>query len=113
MIRIVEGRIKYPSGLSPDAKDLIGALCTVNPSQRLGNISQGDLHNSTLVKRHPFFKTIDWDALYHRKMKGPIIPRVKCPTDASNFSDYDAPSSHCSAYTKDMQQKYDQEFKDF
>lgn len=111
--RIVGGKIKYPGGLSPDAKDIIGALCTVDPSQRLGNIKQGDLTNSRLVKAHPFFKSIDWDALYHRKMKGPIIPKVKSATDSSNFNDYDAPSSHCSAYTKDMQAKYDHEFKDF
>ena len=113
LLRIVEGRIKYPSGLSASAKDLIGALCTVNPSQRLGNISQGDKHNSSVVKAHPFFKSVDWDALYHRKIKGPIIPKVRSPTDSSNFTDYDAPSSHCSAYTREMQQKYDHEFKDF
>ncbi|KAL9130150.1 MAG: hypothetical protein Q9217_001585 [Psora testacea] len=111
--KIVEGKIKYPPGLSQEAKDVIGALCTANPSQRLGNIKQGDLQGAALVKAHPFFKSIDWDALYHRKMKGPIIPRVKGPTDSSNFTDYDAPSSQCSAYTKDMQQKYDHEFKDF
>ncbi|KAL9103192.1 MAG: hypothetical protein Q9163_001758 [Psora crenata] len=111
--KIVEGKIKYPPSLSQEAKELIGALCTINPSQRLGNIKQGDLQGAALVKAQPFFKTTDWDALYHRKMKGPIVPRVKGPTDASNFTDYDAPPNHCNAYTKDMQQKYDHEFKDF
>ncbi|KAL9633987.1 MAG: hypothetical protein Q9164_004362 [Protoblastenia rupestris] len=111
--KIVEGKIKYPSCLSHEAKDVIGALCTLNPSQRLGNIRQGDLQGAALVKVHPFFQKIDWDALYNRKMKGPIIPRLKGPTDASNFTDYDAPSSQCTPYTKDMQQKYDHEFKDF
>ena len=109
----MEGKIKYPSGLSADAKDIIGALCTVDPAHRLGNISQGNLQGAATVKAHPFFKSIDWDALYNRKMKGPIIPKVKSPTDSSNFTDYDAPSSQCSAYTKDMQHKYDHEFKDF
>ena len=113
MCRIIEGKVKYPSSMSPDAKSVIGGLCTVTPTQRLGYIQQGEVKGAALVKAHPFFKSIDWDALYNRKMKGPILPKVKSPTDSSNFSDYDAPSSQCSAYTKDLQAKYDHEFKDF
>lgn len=92
---------------------MIGGLCNSNVTQRLGNIKQGPLIGAAVVKAHPFFKTIEWDRLYRREMKGPIIPRVKGPTDASNFSDYDAPSTACSAYTKDLQQKWEAEFKDF
>ncbi|KAL9077519.1 MAG: hypothetical protein Q9161_000365 [Pseudevernia consocians] len=110
---IVEGKVKYPQWMSSDARDLIGSLCTVNPSQRLGNISSGNVNGTALVKTHPFFKTIDWEALYHRKLKGPIIPKVKHAADASNFDNYDPPSESQSAYTKDMAQKYDHEFKDF
>ena len=99
--------------MSPDAKSLIGGLCTVSPSQRLGYIKRGDLAGAALVKAHPFFASIDWDALYQRKMQGPIVPTLRCPTDSSNFGEYDAPSSQCSAYTKDLQSKYDHEFKDF
>lgn len=99
--------------MSPDARDLIGCLCTVNPSQRLGNISSGDQHGTAVVKSHQFFKTIDWDALYHRKVKGPIIPKVKHAADASNFDNYDPPSESKAEYTKDMAAKYDHEFKDF
>ena len=99
--------------MAADAKNIIGGLCTVDPHRRLGYIKERDLGGAALVKAHPFFKSIDWDALYNRKMKGPIIPRVRCPTDSSNFTDYDAPPSHNSVYTKEMQQKYDHEFKDF
>lgn len=113
MSRIVEGKIKYPSTISPEARDLISGLCTVNPSQRLGNISKGGASGTACVKSHPFFKKIDWDALYHRKIKGPIIPKVKHPADASNFDNYDPPSDSKSEYTKDLAQKYDHEFKDF
>lgn len=110
---IVEGKVKYPQGISTDARDLIGGLLTVNPSQRLGNITNNGVGGTALVKAHTFFKTIDWDALYHRKSKGPIIPKVKHAADCSNFDDYGPPSESSSTYTKDMQQKYDQEFKDF
>ena len=111
--RIVEGKVKYPQWMSSDARDLIGSLCTVNPSQRLGNISSGGANGTALVKSHTFFKTIDWDALYHRKLPGPIIPKVKHAADASNFDNYDPPAESQSAYTKDMAQKFDHEFKDF
>ena len=113
MIRIVEGKIKYPPCISPDAHDLISALCTVNPSQRLGNISRNGASGTACVKNHSFFKTIDWDALYNRKSKGPIIPKVKHPADTSNFDNYDPPSESKSEYTKDLAQKYEHEFKDF
>ena len=111
--RIVEGKVKYPQWMSSDSRDLISSLCTVNPSQRLGNISSGGVSGTALVKSHPFFKTIDWDALYHRRIKGPIIPKLKNAADASNFDNYDPPSESQSAYTKDMAQKHDHEFKEF
>lgn len=95
--------------MTPEAHDLIAGLCTVNPSQRLGNISGG----AQRVKSHPFFRAIDWDALYRRQMKGPIIPHLRHPTDASNFDDYeDAPESK-SVYTEEMSSQYEEAFKDF
>lgn len=107
--RIVEGKVRYPHFMSPDARDLIGGLCTVNPTHRLGNISGG----SAAIKSHAFFKTIDWDALYKREMKGPIVPELKHAADASNFDDYDPAPESSSTYTKDLMHKYDHEFKDF
>ena len=108
-LRIVEGKGRYPHSMSPDARDLIGGLCTVNPSHRLGNISGG----SAAIKSHAFFKSINWNSLYKREMKGPIIPELKHAADASNFDDYDAAPESSSNYTKDMFHKYDHEFKDF
>jgi len=94
--RIVDGKVRYPHGMSPEARELIGGLCTVNPSQRLGNISG-----------------IDWHALYYRQMKGPIIPHLRHAADASNFDDYeDAPESK-SIYSEEMSKKYEMAFKDF
>ena len=99
--------------MSAEARDLIGGLCSVNPSQRLGNISEGGQSGTALVKAHQFFKTVDWEALYHRKVQGPIIPKVKNAADSSNFDNYDPPAESKSEYTKDMMAKYDHEFKDF
>lgn len=95
--------------MSPEARDLIGGLCTVNPSQRLGYISGG----AERVKSHPFFKGIDWHALYHRQIKGPIIPHLRHSADASNFDEYDDAPESKSIYTEEMSEKYEDAFKDF
>ncbi|KAL8718866.1 MAG: hypothetical protein Q9225_004056 [Loekoesia sp. 1 TL-2023] len=107
--KICIGKIKFPADMDPDARSLISGLCTVNPTQRLGNLA-GGVDN---VKSHPFFAPIDWDALYYRKIKGPIIPKLRHPADASNFDEYDQAPEQRSVYTKEMAGKYDHEFKDF
>ncbi|KAL1627675.1 cytochrome c oxidase subunit 1 [Neofusicoccum ribis] len=107
--QIVEGRVRYPSAMSPDARDLIGKLCTVDTSKRLGNIKGG----AAAVKSHPWFRHIDWDALYHRKVQGPIVPHLRGPADTRNFDEYDPEPEGRPPYTDEMATKYDQMFKDF
>lgn len=107
--RICGGKIKFPSDIDPDARSLISGLCTVNPTHRLGNLSGG----VDRVKSHPFFAPIDWDALYYRKVKGPIIPKLLHQADTSCFENYDPAPEPKSMYTKEMASKYDMEFKEF
>ncbi|KAI4087839.1 MAG: hypothetical protein LQ344_006531 [Seirophora lacunosa] len=107
--KICVGKIKFPSDMDEDARSLISGLCSVNPTQRLGNLTGG----VDRVKSHPFFAPIDWEALYYRKIKGPIIPKLRHPADASNFDEYEHPPEQKSVYTKEMASKYDHEFKDF
>ncbi|KAI9812768.1 MAG: serine/threonine protein kinase, AGC [Pycnora praestabilis] len=106
---IVGGKVRYPSGMSSEAKDLISGLCTVDRTKRLGNISGG----VGRVKSHPFFKDINWEALYYRKIEGPIVPHVTHAADTSNFDDYDPEPEGRESYTHDMRKKYEHEFKDF
>lgn len=94
--QIVEGKVRYPSAMSHDARDIIGGLCTVDMSKRLGNVKGG----AATVKAHPWFKNIDWDAVYHRKMQGPIVPHLKSADDTRNFDEYDAEPVHRDPYTK-------------
>ncbi|KAL8974094.1 MAG: hypothetical protein Q9197_001662 [Variospora fuerteventurae] len=107
--KICVGKIKYPSDMDEDACSLISGLCSVNPTQRLGNLTGG----VDRVKSHPFFAPIDWEALYYRKIKGPIIPKLRHAADASNFDEYNHPPEQRTVYTKDMASKYDHEFRDF
>ncbi|KAL9086073.1 MAG: hypothetical protein Q9165_007285 [Trypethelium subeluteriae] len=107
--QIVEGRIRYPSAMSQNARDIIGRLCTVDVSKRLGQIQGG----SKTVKAHPWFSRINWDDLYHRRMKGPIIPHLRGPADTRNFDDYDPEPEGREPYTGQMFNKYDRSFEDF
>ncbi|EAW17931.1 cAMP-dependent protein kinase [Aspergillus fischeri NRRL 181] len=108
--QIVEGRLRFPPNMSPAAQNIISCLCKTNPSERLGHISGG----SARVKAHPFFEDINWDDLFHRRMKGPIIPRVDHPADTGNFEDYpDVDVRGQAIYTDDMKKKYEALFSDF
>ena len=38
--QIVEGKVRYPSAMGEDARDIIGGLCTVDVTKRLGNVKE-------------------------------------------------------------------------
>lgn len=95
--------------MSPDARDLISQLCAVDVSKRLGNIKGG----AQAIKEHPWFKDIDWNAMYHREMQGPIVPHLRGPADTRNFDEYDPEPLQKDQYTKEMKEKYEGAFGDF
>jgi len=75
---IQKAPIRYPEFLSADAKDLIGKLLEREPRRRLCD--------GNMIKQHPFFAVINWDALYHRKIDPPFRPTVSGANDTDNFS---------------------------
>lgn len=81
----------------------------VDRSQRLGNISGG----ASRVKEHPFFHGVDWQALYEKRERGPIIPNVRYPGDAGCFDIYPEEDVSPQTYTHEMAQMYDHLFKGF
>ena len=40
------------------------------------------------VKRHRWFKNIDWDDVVGKKLRPPIVPNVGHEGDARNYDDY-------------------------
>ncbi|KAK3900848.1 kinase-like domain-containing protein [Staphylotrichum tortipilum] len=89
--------------------DIILQFCTVDRSRRLGNISGG----SARVKAHPFFAGVDWDAVYHKRRRGPIIPPVRYPGDAQCFDIYPEEDGIKEEYTEEMRGRYEDYFRDF
>lgn len=81
--KIVKQKLVLPYYLGPDAKDLLTRLLRKDPAKRLGYHMPKDLHT---IKKHRFFRKIDWAALERRELDPPIIPVVTDPALAENFS---------------------------
>lgn len=75
--RIVSDRLTFPPYVSETARGLIGLLLEKDPSKRLSD--------PELIKRHPFFDGIDWDALYRKRIAPPFVPAVRSALDTSQI----------------------------
>ncbi len=62
--------------LSPEAEDLILRLLT-DAEHRLG------IHGADDIKRHPFFRGVNWDEI--RNVEAPFIPKLRSITDTRFF----------------------------
>ncbi|KAL4896900.1 hypothetical protein BDV59DRAFT_190815 [Aspergillus ambiguus] len=81
--KILKQKLSLPYFLGPDAKDLLTRLLRKEPSKRLGYHMPKDLQT---IKKHRFFRKIDWKALERRELTPPINPVVTDPAIAENFS---------------------------
>ena len=34
---------------------------------------------------HPYFRTVNFDDIYHKRVPPPFLPQLQSPTDTSNF----------------------------
>lgn len=73
--------LRFPDGMSKQAKDLLTKLLDRNPSKRLGSGVNG-VEN---IKSHKFFSCIDWEKLAKREIIPPFIPKLIHESDSSNF----------------------------
>lgn len=80
---IVNDEVRYPRFLSTEAISIMRRLLRRNPERRLG-AGERDAQD---VKKHLFFRNIDWDGLLAKKVKPPFVPIIQCSSDVSNFDD--------------------------
>ncbi|NXB91795.1 PKN2 kinase, partial [Vidua chalybeata] len=80
---IVNDEVRYPRFLSTEALSIIRKLLRKCPERRLG-AGEKDAEE---IKIQPFFKGIDWNALFARRLKPPFVPSLRDPTDISNFDE--------------------------
>lgn len=80
---IVKQKLTLPYFLSADAKDLLIRLLRKEPAKRLGSVMPKDLQT---LRKHRFFRKIDWKKLEARELEPPIQPMITDPELAENFS---------------------------
>uniref|UniRef100_A0A8C2DNV5 protein kinase C n=1 Tax=Cyprinus carpio TaxID=7962 RepID=A0A8C2DNV5_CYPCA len=80
---IVNDEVRYPRFLSTEAISIMRRLLRRNPERRLG-AGERDAED---VKKHLFFRNIDWDGLLAKKVKPPFVPVIQSSSDVSNFDD--------------------------
>lgn len=80
---IVKQKLSLPYFLSPDAKDLLTRLLRKEPNKRLGAKGKADV---AVMKKHRFFRKINWAQLEKRELEPPIRPLITDPELAENFS---------------------------
>ncbi len=61
-------KLKFPASMSETAQSLLDGLLQRNLDERL--------KDPRLIKQHPWFASIDWQALVEKKIPPPFIPDV-------------------------------------
>ena len=71
---IINGKLKLPRTVTPEAKSLIIGLLNRNPTKRLGS-TPGD-EGAEQIMQHPFFLDINWQLLLEKKATGLFEPEM-------------------------------------
>eukprot|EP01017_Pseudomicrothorax_dubius_P004553 TRINITY_DN10942_c0_g10_i1.p1 TRINITY_DN10942_c0_g10~~TRINITY_DN10942_c0_g10_i1.p1 ORF type:complete len:393 (-),score=52.20 TRINITY_DN10942_c0_g10_i1:32-1210(-) len=77
--QIISGKVFFPPSMSDEAIELIASLMRRVPQERLGYGSMDQ------VKKHRFFRKVDWTAMLSKKVKPPFVPRLDSNDDVRNF----------------------------
>lgn len=71
----------YPIHMPRDSVSILQKLLTREPEMRLGS---GPTDAQEIMSQ-PFFRNINWDDIYHKRVQPPYKPTINNPTDTSNF----------------------------
>uniref|UniRef100_A0A671YH79 protein kinase C n=1 Tax=Sparus aurata TaxID=8175 RepID=A0A671YH79_SPAAU len=109
---IVNDEVRYPRFLSTEAIGIMRRLLRRNPERRLGS-GEKDAED---VKKQPFFRNMDWEALLQRKVPPPFVPTIGGKEDVSNFDvefTAEAPTLTPPRERRTLNRKEQDYFKDF
>uniref|UniRef100_A0A0D6QZ99 non-specific serine/threonine protein kinase n=1 Tax=Araucaria cunninghamii TaxID=56994 RepID=A0A0D6QZ99_ARACU len=82
--KIIKDKIKLPPYLTSEIHSLLKGLLQKDPSKRLGNGANG----SDEIKRHKWFKVINWKKLEAREIKPTFRPDVRGKDCIANFDEH-------------------------
>ena len=79
----MSAKLKLPMYMSEPAKTLIKGLLRRTLKIRLGSGPNG----AADIKKHPFFRNVDWDAMSRQEVTPPYIPDNEGELDVSRFDE--------------------------
>lgn len=71
----------YPIHMPRDSVSILQKLLTREPELRLGSGPT----DAQEIMSHAFFRNINWDDVYHKRIPAPFVPQITSATDTSNF----------------------------
>ena len=80
-LNIYKEEIPFDKKISEDAKDFISNLLIFEPMSRLGYGTNG----AENIKNHKFFKGINWNDVWDKKLEPPFVPKLKDEQDLKYF----------------------------
>ncbi|KAF9141267.1 Serine/threonine kinase [Linnemannia schmuckeri] len=78
---ILEDEPLYPHGFGRHEQALLQSLLVKVPSNRLGSGPT----DAEEIKAHAYFRNVNFDDVYHKRIRPPFLPKVTSKTDVSNF----------------------------
>ncbi|KXX80772.1 Protein kinase C-like [Madurella mycetomatis] len=100
----------YPIHMPRDSVSILQKLLTREPDQRLGSGPT----DAQEVMSQPFFRNINWDDIYHKRVQPPFLPQIKSPTDTSNFdSEFTSVTPVLTPVQSVLSQAMQEEFRGF
>jgi serine/threonine protein kinase len=70
--KIKKGKVKFPKNANKNIKNMIKHLLNIDIYKRMGCTKKGIYE----IIQHPFFEGFDWEALLHRNLQVPYIPKT-------------------------------------
>jgi serine/threonine protein kinase len=71
----------YPIHMPRDSVSILQKLLTREPEMRLGSGPT----DAQEIMSHAFFRNINWDDVYNKRIPAPFVPQITSATDTSNF----------------------------
>ncbi|KAK4454226.1 hypothetical protein QBC34DRAFT_155416 [Podospora aff. communis PSN243] len=100
----------YPIHMPRDSVSILQKLLTREPDQRLGS---GPTDAQEIMSQ-PFFRTTNWDDIYHKRVAPPFLPQIKSATDTSNFdSEFTSVTPVLTPVQSVLSQAMQEEFRGF
>lgn len=100
----------YPIHMPRDSVSILQKLLTREPDQRLGS---GPTDAQEIMSQ-PFFRNINWDDVYHKRIAPPFQPQITSATDTSNFdSEFTSVTPVLTPVQSVLSQAMQEEFRGF